>query len=436
MTEVVDPLAGAPIDAASDPIEPTTDPTDTTADTGIDDAAANFAAPRGRRGGKGRKKGRGRKNCNKGINCGGTCISAKKKCKSENPTPAVKAKAKRGKASKSGGGGGGVTEEKKPAANNDGQATPTLKGVAYNGLADPNLEIGQFRAFLVDRERIQLQDQADWRSGSKSEQAKAARSAIGAGFAPSDQDIAGLKLTKSERSRLEENRAELDAKRSSVGKIQSAIDAPLLTDAEAKGYKPLMSQSEAASYTKGTFADGLDFYHGGAQKSIDGITTSGVKIEANTTGMYGRGFYLAAGKLDASSYADASAPAVLSSRIKTKNPYVMESGDLDKMNSWLDGANSAGQKSNANLSDFVKAKGHDSIYVKDLGYFVALDSRQVAAFQKEGLSKQVVADALAFGLDKRSNRDKTKDSRTGKVMADLPINTSGIIGFEGDDFDF
>jgi hypothetical protein len=113
VTEVVDPLAGAPIDAATDPIEPTADPVDAAADTGIDDAAANFAAARGGRGGKGRKKGKGQKNCNKGINCGGTCISAKKACRKDNPSPAVKTKAKRGKASKSGG-GGGETPEKTP----------------------------------------------------------------------------------------------------------------------------------------------------------------------------------------------------------------------------------------------------------------------------------------------------------------------------------
>jgi hypothetical protein len=92
------------------PIEPTADPTDTATDTGIDDAAANFAAPKGR-GGKGRKKGKGKKNCTKGTNCGGTCISAKKVCRKDNPSPAVKAKAKRGKASKSGGGGGGAEKK-------------------------------------------------------------------------------------------------------------------------------------------------------------------------------------------------------------------------------------------------------------------------------------------------------------------------------------
>jgi hypothetical protein len=113
VTEVVDPLAGAPTDAAADPIDTAAPPVDAATDTGIDAAAANFAAARGGRG-KGRKKGKGQKNCNKGVNCGGTCISAKKACRKDNPSPAVKTKAKRSKASKSGGGGGGgALDEKK-----------------------------------------------------------------------------------------------------------------------------------------------------------------------------------------------------------------------------------------------------------------------------------------------------------------------------------
>jgi hypothetical protein len=99
---------GAIEDVAADdaPIEDaTTDPAAT------DAASVQFAAaPKATgRGGKGRKKGQGQKNCKKGTNCGGTCISAKKTCRKDNPSAKVKAKAK----SKGGGGGGGSGSEQK-----------------------------------------------------------------------------------------------------------------------------------------------------------------------------------------------------------------------------------------------------------------------------------------------------------------------------------
>jgi hypothetical protein len=78
-----------------------------------DAASVQFAAaPKASgRGGKGGKKGAGQKNCKKGVNCGGTCISAKRKCGGAKPSAKVKAKAK----SKGGGGGGGEVKPKDDA---------------------------------------------------------------------------------------------------------------------------------------------------------------------------------------------------------------------------------------------------------------------------------------------------------------------------------
>jgi hypothetical protein len=102
-------LAGLPavteIAAALDAVP--TDPASIGTPT-VDDIASQFAkaAPKA----KGKKKGKGQKNCDKGLNCGGSCISAKKKCRKDAPSPTVAAKPKpKGK----GGGGGGDSE--KPA---------------------------------------------------------------------------------------------------------------------------------------------------------------------------------------------------------------------------------------------------------------------------------------------------------------------------------
>lgn len=72
----------------------------------LDDIAATFAARR-----RGRRGGRGKKNCEKGLNCGGTCISSKKTC-IKDMTPEQKALHR--KAKRAAGGGGGATEEEAP----------------------------------------------------------------------------------------------------------------------------------------------------------------------------------------------------------------------------------------------------------------------------------------------------------------------------------
>jgi hypothetical protein len=70
----------------------------------LDDIAATFAAKK-----KGSKGGKGKKNCEKGLSCGGTCISKNKTCKKD-MTPEQKVKYKKVKKG-AGGGGGGASED-------------------------------------------------------------------------------------------------------------------------------------------------------------------------------------------------------------------------------------------------------------------------------------------------------------------------------------
>ena len=134
-----------------------------------------------------------------------------------------------------------------------------MKAQQYNEFANPNLQPNDFRSFLVDRAKLTEQDRpdADWNRpplSSAAKQKAAIVSAIGRGFVPTDAALAEVKLSKKELLALDSNKADLAARRASVEKIQKAIDAPLLTDAESKGYKPLMSEAEANAYTSGSFA--------------------------------------------------------------------------------------------------------------------------------------------------------------------------------------
>ena len=136
--------------------------------------------------------------------------------------------------------------------------------------------------------------------------------------------------------------------------------------------------------------------------------------------MYGRGTYLAASEANARSYANTDGDgSVIASQVKVKNPYVMDSKDLGAINSWFDNIDDSSAKSNQVLSDFVKAKGHDSIYVRDLGYFVSLDKRQVATYKKTDLSGSDVQAAL-------KSKETGLESPTGKMLAKVGLDSSSI----------
>jgi phage gp29-like protein len=94
--EIAARIAQPPAQEPTEPVDPATLPS-------LDDVAATFAAPRRR----GRRGGRGKKNCEKGLNCGGSCISKKKTCVKD-MTPEQKALHKKAKKAA---GGGGATEE-------------------------------------------------------------------------------------------------------------------------------------------------------------------------------------------------------------------------------------------------------------------------------------------------------------------------------------
>jgi hypothetical protein len=86
-------------------------------------------------------------------------------------------------------------------------------------------------------------------------------------------------------------------------------------------WKPLMSKAEAEEYTRGSWYQGQDFYHGTDKSAADCITSEGARIESESVNTYGEGFYLAFIKKTAEDYARLTrSPSVLTARVNVIKP--------------------------------------------------------------------------------------------------------------------
>jgi hypothetical protein len=86
-------------------------------------------------------------------------------------------------------------------------------------------------------------------------------------------------------------------------------------------WKPMMSAAEAAEYTRDSYYQGQDFYHGTNQSAADSITSKGARIESESVNTYGEGFYFAFTKKTAEDYARLTKiPSVLTARVNVRNP--------------------------------------------------------------------------------------------------------------------
>ncbi|MEB3355630.1 MAG: hypothetical protein VKK04_02705, partial [Synechococcales bacterium] len=161
-------------------------------------------------------------------------------------------------------------------------------------------------------------------------------------------------------------------------------------------------------------------------------TTEGAKPELNTRGIYGQGFYMGAAKEIGESYASSAMQTrlttpevgVMSGRVKAKNPFIVTSKEIDQIGSNFPGDQSNNVDSEA-LTQFIKAKGYDSILVKDLGYIAALDGRQVVIYEDERIqrgsdrAKQLI-EATSLLTTKPSETDSVKKTKYGNDLMNLP----------------
>lgn len=276
-------------------------------------------------------------------------------------------------------------------------ATPTLKAKKYNPDAIPNLSATDFRAYLRDRDFLTLQNSSDEpHNQSRAESGLSATAfkiqianSLKAGYVPSEQAIADARLNKKQLAEVEANRKALAEREANVQRIRRAIDAPMVTDEDTKGYKPTMTPEEGAAYAAGSFFGATNFYHGNRTEITDSVATEGAQPNRNRRGIYGMGFYLGVAKETGQVYAGQAdgESSILTTVAKVKNPYVADRASLSELGGNFLGSQSNGVDSVA-LNEFLRAKGYDSIYLKDQGYVIAFDQRQVAVVNNERVTSE------------------------------------------------
>lgn len=229
-------------------------------------------------------------------------------------------------------------------------------------------------------------------------------------------DVPDEILNKHEKVRDKKGNAEkIAANRKAFNEAEDILakaDAPVMSDKEAKGYKPMMSEKEAADYARDSVFGDTSMFHGASGASIDRKTTNGVNVARASRGAYGQGFYMTPVEKEADNYglmADRDGePAYLEAKVKVKKPFVTTERELQALQDNLDdNLTISGTKVlNEWTPKLLKLNGYDSIYVKDLGYFVAFDGRQVATFKKHKskLDKNKAYDTLA--IDSWRKQDK------------------------------
>jgi ADP-Ribosyltransferase in polyvalent proteins len=152
------------------------------------------------------------------------------------------------------------------------------------------------------------------------------------------------------------------------------------------GWKPLMSKAEAEEYTRDSYYQGQDFYHGTSQKAADSITSEGARIESESVNTYGEGFYLAFAKKTAEDYARLTAsPAVLTSRVNVNNPIKFR--DSIDFESFLQASNIPADDFQSKVaSKLLVSQGFDAVEVGgDRILVIIFNQTQIAVFQSEQL---------------------------------------------------
>jgi hypothetical protein len=336
-------------------------------------------------------------------------------------------------------------EESKPAKAVAKGATPTFKATEYNPHAIKDLHPKDFVTYRQDMEFLNHFESPEhpWNSSyeewaardggkrkTRSAYTSEIQSAIAAGYGVPDAALQGISLRKSDILRNQENHADLAKRKERAARIQKAIDHPVMTPEETRGHKPMMSEDEASKYVAGSFTGGLSFYHGNQASVTQSITTDGAKPELNTRGIFGQGLYTAASKEEAAYYAlsgavpeEAGLSELISLKSKVKNPYLATAADIGKIGTWFPGDQSNNVDSEA-VTQYLKAKGHDSIYLTDYGYLVTFDGKQSVSYKSEKLegetlesAKQKADDAMKNGWD--STVSYASNSKTGAAMASL-----------------
>jgi hypothetical protein len=149
-------------------------------------------------------------------------------------------------------------------------------------------------------------------------------------------------------------------------------------------WKPLMSKAEAEEYTRDSYYQGQDFYHGTSSESADGIVTEGAKWPLDSENSYGDGFYMTQKESRAAEYAKANkTPSIVTARILCKNPKIFQNGT--DFYEFLGNYEMPADDSEAGFaSRLLIRQGYDSVEIRGIQTLVIiLNPQQVAAFKNE-----------------------------------------------------
>jgi hypothetical protein len=172
--------------------------------------------------------------------------------------------------------------------------------------------------------------------------------------------------------------------------FDAILAEPLTSEKDRAAYKPKMSEAEAQAYVKGSATEKLKLYHGGSDGALASISGGGAKMGANTTGLYGGGFYMASDTTTARDYAkNNGGKDILQMHTKLNNPLVYDNAidyfdeSMTKLATLSDQSRAEvlggrfGSSISAHHTALAKLMGHDGIFIKNKGYAVAFEKEQV-----------------------------------------------------------
>ncbi len=147
----------------------------------------------------------------------------------------------------------------------------------------------------------------------------------------------------------------------------------------------MMSKFEAEEYTRDSYYQGQDFYHGTSRRNAQSIISRGIVVDSNLVNSYGNGFYLAFNIIDAVQYADASEPRLLTVMVKSNNPKIFQSS-IEFLR-FQDRERIPYDDEQAKvISKLLLDRGFDSIEIRGVGTLVIIfDKEQVVIHKVEKL---------------------------------------------------
>ncbi len=149
-------------------------------------------------------------------------------------------------------------------------------------------------------------------------------------------------------------------------------------------WKPLMSEADAARYTRVSYYTGRSFYHGTGREAAAGIVAEGARLTSDTVNSFGDGFYLAFDRNAAIDYANQNShPTLLTAKVLVRNP--KKFADSLDVESFLDTNNILfDDLQSTKLTKILIEQGFDAIEVGGNRVLVIIFAKQqIVVFNKE-----------------------------------------------------